>query len=50
MTKQDLEDLPLVEDTVTHTDEQEVVRLLKLFQERFADIGITISPINHTLH
>lgn len=50
MTKEELENLPMHEDTVTHTDEQEVARLLKLLQERFADIGITISPINHTLH
>lgn len=50
MTKEELENLPMHEDTVTHTDEQEVARLLKLLKERHAGVGATIPPVTRTLH
>lgn len=49
MTKEDFDDLPIIEDTITTTQAEEIMRLL---EEKYAGtswITVAIVATNHTL-
>jgi dTDP-D-glucose 4,6-dehydratase len=50
MTKEDFKDLPMIEDTFTQTEIEEIMRILA---EKHADtswITVAIVATNHTIH
>jgi hypothetical protein len=50
MTKEDFDDLPMIEDTITEADAEEIMRILA---EKHADtswITVAIVATNHTIH